>query len=60
MASTTASRPGIRRTDAILSTILVILIILTLYPFIFMIITSTKSATQFIHHYWEPVLPFHI
>ena len=60
MASTSASRPGVRRTDAILSTILIILIILTLYPFIFMIITSTKSATQFIHHYWEPVLPFHI
>jgi len=60
VASTTASRPRQRRSDFFLSFILVCLIILTLYPFVFMIITSTKSASQFRHHYWEPVLPFHI
>jgi ABC-type glycerol-3-phosphate transport system permease component len=60
MATYTASRPGARRKDILLSTVLVMLVFLTLYPFLFMIITSTKSYTQFLHHYWLPVLPFHI
>jgi ABC-type glycerol-3-phosphate transport system permease component len=55
-----SSRPRARISDAIISSILVVLILLTLYPFIFMLITSTKSYSQFIHHYWMPVLPFHI
>ena len=37
-----------------------LLVFLTLYPFAFMLITSTKSYTQFLHHYWAPVWPMHI
>ena len=60
MAVYTSSRPRSNRADIFLSAVLIMLVILTFYPFVFMIVTSTKSATQFIHHYWLPVLPFHI
>ena len=59
-AAYASSRPRARISDAILSTILVVLVVLTFYPFLFMLITSTKSYTQFMHHYWLPVLPFHM
>ena len=60
MATLTSSRPRAKRRDIFLSIVLTMLVLLTLYPFVFMIITSTKSYTQFLHHYWLPVLPFHI
>ncbi len=40
--------------------ILILLAFLTLFPFAFMLITSTKSYTQFLHNYWLPVWPMHI
>lgn len=60
MAVYTSTRPRARRADISLSAILIVLVILTFYPFVFMLITSTKTYTQFVHHYWLPVLPFHI
>lgn len=60
MAVYTSSRPRSNRADIFLSAVLIMLVILTFYPFVFMLITSAKSPTQFIHHYWLPVLPFHI
>lgn len=39
---------------------LTLLVVLTLYPFVFMMITSTKSYTQFLHSYWFPSWPLHI
>ena len=40
--------------------VLALLVILTLYPFVFMIITSTKSYSQFLHSYWMPAWPLHV
>ena len=40
--------------------VLAFLVALTLYPFVFMIITSTKSYSQFLHSYWVPALPLHV
>ncbi|MEZ4861566.1 MAG: carbohydrate ABC transporter permease [Caldilineaceae bacterium] len=37
-----------------------LLVFLTLYPFAFMLLTSTKSYTQFLHSYWLPAWPLHI
>ncbi len=39
--------------------ILIVLVILSLYPFAYMLITSVKSIDQFYHSYFEPTLPFH-
>ena len=39
--------------------ILVVLVVLSLYPFVYMLITSVKSIDQFYHSYFEPTLPFH-
>lgn len=39
--------------------LLIVLVVLSLYPFIFMLITSVKSIDQFYHSYFEPTLPFH-
>ena len=60
MAVRVSARPRASRADIPLSAILAVLVVLTFYPFVFMLITSTKSPTQFSHHYWLPVLPFHI
>jgi len=60
MATYVSARPRAKRADALIYVVLTILVILTLYPFIFMIITSTKSYAQFLHHYWAPVWPLHI
>ncbi len=40
--------------------VLALLVSLTLYPFVFMIITSTKSYAQFLHSYWVPAWPLHV
>jgi ABC-type glycerol-3-phosphate transport system permease component len=39
--------------------ILLVLVILSLYPFAYMLITSVKSIDQFYHSYFEPTLPIH-
>ena len=44
----------------VVSVVLVLLVVLTLYPFVFMVITSTKSYSQFLHSYWIPAWPPHI
>ena len=46
--------------DFVVSVVLVLLVVLTLYPFVFMVITSTKSYSQFLHSYWIPAWPPHI
>jgi len=38
---------------------LLLFIILTFFPFVFMIITSCKSIFQFYHFFWRPTLPLH-
>lgn len=40
--------------------ILIILIILTFYPFIFTVITSFKSSPQFTHNFWGITYPLHL
>ncbi len=49
----------IRYGQIISHAILVVLVILSLYPFAYMLITSVKSIDQFYHSYFEPTLPFH-
>ncbi len=39
--------------------ILIILVLLTFYPFVAMIFMSLKDNPQFIHARWVPTLPFH-
>ncbi len=39
--------------------ILIALLLLTFYPFIFMLISSLKSVPQFYQHFWGMVRPFH-
>ncbi len=46
--------------DMLVLLVLVFLVVLTLYPFVFMIITSTKSYSQFLHSYWVPAWPLYI
>jgi len=36
-----------------------LLLLLTFYPFIFMLITSLKSVPQFYHNFWSLARPFH-
>ena len=60
MASTVSTRSRTNASDVLIYTILVVLVLLTLYPFVFMMITSTKSYTQFLHSYWLPTWPMHI
>lgn len=38
---------------------LVFIVVLTFYPFVFMLITSFKSIFQFYHFFWKPTLPLH-
>ncbi len=54
------TRRSWRLGDAFVFLILLLLVILTLYPFVFMIITSAKSYAQFLHGYWLPSWPLHI
>lgn len=50
-----------RRTGATLSAAaLAILVLMTFYPFIFMIITSLKSAKQYYANIWLPAWPVHL
>ncbi len=49
----------IRYGQATSHVILIVLVILSLYPFAYMLITSVKSIDQFYHSYFEPTLPFH-
>ena len=39
--------------------IIAVLVILSLYPFLFMLMTSFKSNEQFYHHYFSFTFPFH-
>ena len=48
------TRPPRHVSDFVVSVVLVLLVVLTLYPFVFMVITSTKSYSQFLHSYWIP------
>ena len=47
------------RRDWPLHVVLTLLAILTYIPFVFTIINSLKSNTQFFTQFWLPVLPFH-
>ncbi len=49
----------IRYGQATSHVILIVLVIMSLYPFAYMLITSVKSIDQFYHSYFEPTLPFH-
>ena len=60
MVGKVSARSRAGGSEVVVYGILVVLVILTLYPFVFMIITSTKSYTQFLHNYWLPVWPMHI
>jgi ABC-type glycerol-3-phosphate transport system permease component len=40
-------------------TVLLFTLILTFYPFIFMVITSLKNTHQFYHTFWMPAFPVH-
>lgn len=60
MAGSLLNRPKTKVSDMVIYAILVVLVLLTLYPFVFMMITSTKSYTQFLHSYWLPTWPMHI
>ena len=37
--------------------ILVLIAVLTFFPFVFMLITSFKSLSQFYHEFWLPMFP---
>ncbi len=50
---------NIKKLDLGKNSIIIFLVILTLYPFFFMIMTSFKDYSQFIHFFWQPVLPLH-
>ncbi|GCE31864.1 sugar ABC transporter permease [Dictyobacter alpinus] len=47
------------RRDFFIGSILMILVILTLFPFLFMLITSLKDNDQFRASYWIPSFPLH-
>ncbi len=44
----------------LLHTIIVIFILLTFFPFVFMVMTSFKSISQFYHSFWLPSFPLHL
>ncbi len=58
--TTRSAAPRRRWGDALVVLVLVLLVGLTLYPFVFMLITSTKSYSQFLHSYWVPTWPLHV
>lgn len=37
-----------------------VLVVLTFYPFLFMVITSLKSIPQFLHNFWGLAYPLHL
>ncbi|GCE21865.1 carbohydrate ABC transporter permease [Dictyobacter kobayashii] len=47
------------RRDLLIGSILMILVIFTLFPYVFMVVTSLKDNDQFHTSYWIPSLPFH-
>ena len=47
----------IRPARAVSNTFLFFLVALSLYPFLFMLVTSLKSSEQFYHGYFAPTLP---
>ena len=49
----------IRRHGLPQQAILLLLALLTLYPFYFMLMTSLKDNEQFFKEFWSPALPFH-
>lgn len=48
-----------RRADVIAASILTLLVLWGLFPYLFMLISSLKDNFQFYHNYWSLVLPFH-
>lgn len=51
---------GLRRAQLHIHLILIVLTVLTLYPFIFMILTSFKDNSQFYNSFWGPAWPLHL
>ena len=49
----------LRRTQWYLHLPLMVLVVLTLYPFVFMIFTSFKDNGQFYGAFWVPTWPLH-
>ena len=47
------------RTDLIAGSILGVLVLVSLFPYLFMLVGSLKDNTQFYHSYWSLSLPFH-
>lgn len=52
MLATAPATPGVWRKDLPLHLMLLVLVGLTLYPFLFLIQTSLKDNPQFYHHFW--------
>lgn len=48
-----------KRKDFFIHVILAVAVLLTFYPFIFLIVTSLKTNDQFMHHFWGITRPFH-
>ncbi|QJD84984.1 carbohydrate ABC transporter permease [Cohnella herbarum] len=40
--------------------ILTVLLLLTLFPFYMLIVTSLKQYDQIVHHFWAPAFPLHV
>lgn len=53
-------RSRVSRSEWIAGGVLAILIAISLFPYIFMLLTSTKSNEQFIESYWVPTWPLHL
>ncbi len=53
-------RAGPGRAHRISHLLLVVLVILTLFPYLFMAVTSLKDSHQLSHSFWLPQLPFHL
>ncbi len=49
----------LRRAQLPLHAVLILLTVLTLYPFVFMVLTSLKDNTQFYTSFWVPAWPLH-
>jgi len=47
------------RRDLLAGSILSVLVVVSLFPYLFMLIGSLKDNTQFYHSYWSLALPFH-
>ena len=48
------------KSDLIAGSLLTLLVLLGLFPYIFMLLVSLKDNIQFFHQYWLPTVPFHL